>query len=92
MGEQVSASLLQPGDLIRVRHEHDSPCSECLVYWETDVVVTDNPVVVSGRLAVKWAGDTRLHGSQAAVTGISLFEPGERALRIGRIPAPDRRH
>jgi hypothetical protein len=86
-GERVPTWLLEPGDVIRVRHHHDPRCGECLAQWETDAVVTDRPTAVCGRLAVSWAADARLHGNGAAVTGISLFEPGERALRIGRLPS-----
>ena len=56
-----------------------------MAHWETDAVVTERPAVC-GRLAVSWAADAWLHGDRAAVTGISLFEPGERALRIGWLP------
>jgi hypothetical protein len=86
MGEHVPAWLLEPGDIIRIRHHHDSPCSECLTGWETDVMVTDRPAPVSGKMAISWAGDTRIHGSQTAITGISLFQPGEPALRLGHLP------
>jgi hypothetical protein len=60
-------------------------CSECLTCWETDVVVTDRPPVY-GKMAVSWAADTRINGSQTAITGISLFQPGEPALRLGHLP------
>jgi hypothetical protein len=86
MGEHVPAWLLEPGDIIRIRHHHDSPCSECLTCWETDVMVTDRPAPVYGKMAISWAGDTRINGSQTAITGISLFQPGEPALRLGHLP------
>ena len=92
IGEQVPTWLLEAGDVIRVRHHHDSPSSECLACWETDVVVTESPTAVCGRLAVRWAGDSRLHGSRPAVTGISLLWPGERTLRIGRLPPRGTQH
>jgi hypothetical protein len=85
-GEHVAAEFLEPGDVIRVRHHHDAPSAECLTCWETDAVVTDDPVPVSGRTAIRWAGDARIHGGQSGITGISLFLPGELALRIGRLP------
>lgn len=78
--------------MIRVRHHHDSQFGRCLACWETDVVVTESPIAVSGRLAVRWAGDARIHGGRPAVTGISLFGPGERALRIGRLPVHGTQH
>lgn len=37
-------------------------------------------------MAISWAGDTRINGSQAAITGISLSQPGEAALRLGHLP------
>lgn len=92
IGESVPTWLLEPGDVIRVRHHHDSRCGECLAHWETDAVVTERPAPVCGRLAVSWAGDARLHGGRPAVTGISLFEPGEPALRIGRLQIPGTAH
>jgi hypothetical protein len=85
-GEHVAAGLLQPGDVIRVRHHHDAPSAKCLACWETDAVVTDDPVGVFGRTAIRWAGHPRIGGGQAGVTGISLFLPGEPALRLGRLP------
>ncbi len=87
-GEHVAAELLRPGDVIRIRHHHDASSADCVTCWETDAMVTDDPVPVSGRTAIRWAGDTRIHGSQAGITGISLFLPGEPALRIGRLRGP----
>ena len=81
-GEHVAAGLLQPGDVIRVRHHHDVPSAACLTCWETVAVVTDDPAPVFGRTAIRWAGDARIDGSQAGVTGISLFAPGEPAVRL----------
>ena len=81
-GEHVAAGLLQPGDVIRVRHHHDVPSAACLTCWETVAVVTDDPAPVFGRTAIRWAGDARIHGSRAGVTGISLFAPGEPAVRL----------
>jgi hypothetical protein len=91
-GEPVPAQFLEAGDVIRVRHHHDSQCGQCLSHWETDAVVTESPAPVCGRLAVKWAGDARLDGGRPAVTGISMFRPEEQALRIGRLPARRTRH
>ena len=85
-GERVPAQFLEAGDVIRVRHHHDSQRGRCLSHWETDAVVAEGPAPVCGRLAVRWAGDARFHGGRPAVTGISVFRPHERALRIGRIP------
>jgi len=82
-GEQVPAQFLERGDVIRVRHHHDPGCGQCLSPWQTDAVVTASPAPVSGRLAVRWAGDARLPGGRGSVTGISGFGPGEQALRIG---------
>jgi hypothetical protein len=73
--------------VIRVRHHHDAHCGQCLARWQTDAMVTEKPAPVCDRVAVKWAGDARLPGSRPAVTGVSVFRPGERALRIGRLPA-----
>jgi hypothetical protein len=83
--EQVPPWLLEAGDVIRLRHHHDPRCGRCLTYWQTDVVVTEKPAPVCDRVAVNWAGDARLLGSRAAVTGVSAFRPDERALRIGRL-------
>jgi hypothetical protein len=85
-GEQVPVQFLQPGDVIRIRHQHNSLGGECRSGWQSEVVVTEPPAPVSGRLAVRWAGDARLHGGRPAITGISVFGPGEWALRIGRFP------
>jgi hypothetical protein len=87
VGQHVPAWLLEPGDVIRVRHHHEAQCPDCVTCWETDVVVTDDPEPVSGKMAIRWAGDARIDHSQTGVTGISLFPPGEPALRIGRLPA-----
>jgi hypothetical protein len=70
--------------VIRIGHRHDGRDGECLSRWQADAVVTGSPVPVGGRLAVRWAGDARLCGGGPAMTGISVFGPGERALRIGR--------
>jgi hypothetical protein len=86
VGQHVSAWLLEPGDVIRIRHHHEAECPQCVTCWETDVVVTDNPEPVFGRIAVRWAGDARIEPSQAGVTGISLFHPAEPAERFGRLP------
>jgi hypothetical protein len=82
--ERVPVQLLEAGDVIRIRHRHDCQGGECLSRWEIDAVVTESPAPVGGRLAVKWAGDARLCGGRPAITGISVFGPGERALRLGR--------
>jgi hypothetical protein len=84
-GERVPVQFLQAGDVIRICHHHDSRCGECRSRWETDAVVTESPAAVCGRLAVRWAGDARLNGGRPGITGISVFEPGERAMRIGRL-------
>jgi hypothetical protein len=81
--ELVPTWLLQAGDVIRVCHRHDCQWGECLTDWEADAVVTEDPAPVGGRLAVRWAGDTRLPGSTPAVSGISVVSPDEQALRIG---------
>ena len=91
-GEHVPVRFLQAGDVIRICHHHDSRDGECLGRWQTDAVVTGSPAPVGGGLAVRWAGDARLHGGRPAVTGISLFGPDERALRIGRLPVRGTRH
>jgi hypothetical protein len=85
--EPVPVQFLQAGDVIRVSHHHDSRDGECRSRWETDAVVTESPAPVGGRLAVRWAGDARLPGSRAAVTGVSVFGPDERVTQIGRLPA-----
>jgi hypothetical protein len=85
-GEQVPAQLLQAGDVIRVCHQHDSRDGECRSRWETEAVVTESPARICGGLVVKWAGDARLHRGRPATTGISVFGPGDQALRIGRLP------
>jgi hypothetical protein len=82
-GEQVPVRCLEAGDVIRVRHHHDCRDGECLCRWQTDAVVTGSPAPVGGRLAVRWAGDARLPGGTGSITGISVFGPGEQALRIG---------
>lgn len=92
IGEHVPTWLLEPGDVIRVRHHHDPRCGECLAPWETDVVVTECPAPVCGRLAVRWAGGDRFHSGRPSVTGITVFEPGEPALRIGRLPVQGPAH
>jgi hypothetical protein len=91
-GEQVPVQCLEAGDVIRVRHHHDSLCGECLSHWQTDVVVIQSPDPVSGRLAVRWAGDARLPGGRAGITGISVFGPDEQALRIGALPVSSAHH
>lgn len=83
-GEQVPTWLLEAGDVIRVCHHHDSRCGRCLAPWQADAVVAERPAPVAGRVAVKWTGDARLPGSRPGLSGVSVFEPGERALRIGR--------
>lgn len=84
-GEQVPTWLLEAGDVIHVCHHHDSPCVHCLAHWETDAVVTERPACVGGRVAVKWA-NLRLPGARCAVTGISVFGPGDQVWRTGRLP------
>lgn len=49
-------------------------------------MVTGRLAPVSGKMAISWAGDSRINGSRAAITGISLFQPGEPALRLGHLP------
>jgi hypothetical protein len=88
--EHVSPWLLETGDVIRVSHHHDCLGGECLTHWQADAVVIEDPVPVGGRVAVRWAGDTRLPGSTTAVTGISVVRPDEQALRIGRLPGSTR--
>jgi hypothetical protein len=85
--EQVPTWLLAAGDVIRIRHHHDSRCGECRAQWETEAVVADKPVPVSGRLAVNWTAGVRLSVGGAAVTGVSVFSPDEPVVRIGRLPA-----
>ena len=80
----MPVQFLQAGDVIRICHHHDSRDGECLSRWQTDAVVTGSRAPVGGRLAVRWAGDARLCGGRPAIPGISVFGPGERALRIGR--------
>jgi hypothetical protein len=87
--ERVPTWRLEAGDVIRVRHHHNVQCAECLSQWETDAVVTEAPVRVSGRLAVNWAAGTRLTRGRPAVTGISLFGPDEQVMRIGRVSRQD---
>lgn len=84
-GEPVPTWLLEAGDVIRVRHHHDSLCGACLAHWETDVVVTGQPAPVGGRVAVKWA-KVHMPGARPASTGISVFELDEQVLRVGRLP------
>jgi hypothetical protein len=91
-GERVPTWLLEAGDVIHVRHHHDCQSAECVAHWEADAVVTEDPVPLGGRLAVKWAGDARLPGSTPAVTGISVLRPDEQALRIGRLSLRSTRH
>ena len=84
-GEQVEVRCLEAGDVIRVRHHHDCRDGECLCRWQTDAVVAASPAPVLGRLAVRWAGDTRLPGGGGSITGISVLMPGEQVLRIGHV-------
>ena len=86
-GEQVAARSLEAGDVIRIQHQHNSQCGQCLSPWQADAVVTEDPAPAGGGLAIKWAGDTRLPGSTPAVTGISVVRPDDQALRIGQLPA-----
>jgi hypothetical protein len=90
MTESVSAWLLKAGDVIRLHHHHDCQWGECLTHWQADAVVTETPAPVGERLAIKWAGDTRLPGSTPALTGVSVVRPDEQALRIGRLPGSTR--
>jgi hypothetical protein len=83
--ERVPVQFLQAGDVIHICHHHDSRCGECQSRWETDAVVTESPAPVRGRLAVRWAEDARLCGGRPSTTGISVFGPGEQALRIGHL-------
>ncbi len=72
--------------VIHLCHHHDSGCSACLSPWEIDAVVTENPDVVCGRVAVKWANTARRRVGGPATTGISVFCPDEQVLRVGRLP------
>jgi hypothetical protein len=90
--EQVPARSLEAGDVIRIQHQHNSQCGQCLSQWETDAVVTEEPAPAGGGLAIKWAGDSRQPGSTPAVTGISVVGPDEQALRIGQLPAKGTHH
>ncbi len=85
MGERVPGWRLEAGDVIHICHHHDLQCGDCLSPWEIDAVVTEDPAVLGGRIAVKWA-KARLLGARHAITGISLFLPDEQVLRIGRLP------
>ena len=85
-GERVLTLLLEAGDVIHLCHQHDSGCSACLSHWEIDAVVTENPAVVYGRVAVKWANTACQLVGGSATTGISVFCPDEQVLRIGRLP------
>lgn len=87
--EHMPTWLLEAGDVIRVRHQHDSQCGVCLAPWETEAVVTARPAAVSGRVVVNWAAVSRLPGGQARATGVSVFSPDEQVLRTGRL-APGR--
>ena len=83
--ENLPTWLLEAGDVIRVRHQHDSQCGVCLAPWETEVVVTARPAAVSGRVVVNWAAVPRFPGGQARATGVSVFSPDEQVLRLGRL-------
>ncbi len=85
-GERVLTLLLEAGDVIHLCHHHDSGCSACLSPWEIDAVVTENPAVVCGRVAVKWANTAWQCVGGPAITGISVFCPDEQVLRVGRLP------
>lgn len=87
--ERVPPLLLEPGDVIHLRHQHDCAWDECLSRWEIDAVVTENPACLGGRVAVKWV---RLLGAGHAITGISLLRPDERVRRIGRALGSQTRH
>jgi hypothetical protein len=80
--EQVPTWLLDAGDVIRIRHQHDSRCGDCLIQWEAEAVVADRPAPVSGRLAVSWAAGTQSPDKSTAVTGISVFSPDELVMRL----------
>lgn len=86
-GERVLPLLLQADDVIRVCHNHDFQCGDCLSHWEIDAVVIEEPAPVADRVAVKWADAARQAAGGPAVTGISLFRPGEHVLRIGHLAA-----
>jgi hypothetical protein len=83
--EHMPTWLLETGDVIRVRHQHDAQCGVCLAPWETEAVVTARPAAVSGRVVVNWAAAPRLPGRQARATGVSVFSPDERVVRVGRL-------
>lgn len=87
--EPVPSLLLQAGDVIHVWHRHHCQSGECLSQWEIDAIVTEDPAPVGRQVAVKWAH--RARSGSAAITGISLFRPDERVLRIGQ-PSPCTRH
>lgn len=78
--------------MIRVRHQHDAQCGQCLSHWQADAVVTEDPAPAGRGLAIKWAGDTRLPSSTPAVTGISVVRADDLALRIGQLPAEGTPH
>jgi hypothetical protein len=83
--EYLPTWLLEAGDVIRVRHQHDSECGACLAPWETEAVVTATPAAVPGRVVVSWAAVPRFPGGQPrATTGVSVFSPDEQVLRLGR--------
>jgi hypothetical protein len=83
--EHMPTWLLEAGDVIRVRHQHDSQCGVCLAPWETEAVVTARPAAVSGRVVVNWAAVPWLPGGHARATGVSVFSPDEQVLRLGRL-------
>jgi hypothetical protein len=46
----VPAQSLEAGDVIRIQHQHDSQCGECLSQWGADAVVTEGPAPAGGGL------------------------------------------
>ncbi len=82
--EHLPTWLLEAGDVIRVRHEHDSRCGDCLARWETGAVVTARPAAVCGRVVVSWAAVSRAPGGRARAIGVSVFGPDEQVLRVSR--------
>ncbi len=82
--EHLPTWLLETGDVIRARHEHDSRCGDCLARWETDAVITARPAAVCGRVVVSWAAVSRAPAGRARATGVSVFGPDEQVLRVSR--------
>lgn len=85
--ERVPSQFLRAGDVIHIWHRHEPGGGACLSHWEIDAEVTEDPLAVGPRVAVKWASGGRDRTGRPAVTGINMLWPGELVVRVRRVAA-----